>query len=89
MKYIATWIENTRGKHFEEMFAGTDFKLWDARIEIASWDDVRGLFLTGGSDISDDCPNQMISDSAVATLSKSSRSGLYFIPKYRGYQTSL
>ena len=62
MKHIATWIEKDRGKHFDELFAGTDFRLWNAREEEVPWDDVSGLMLSGGSDISADYLKQEISD---------------------------
>jgi putative glutamine amidotransferase len=65
MKHIATWIEKGRGKHFEELFAGSNFRLWDARVEKIPWDDVGGLLLTGGSDISAECLNQRVSDPAI------------------------
>jgi len=65
MKHIATWIEKDRGKHFDELFAESDFRLWNARVEEVPWDDVRGLLLSGGSDISAECLNQKVADPAV------------------------
>jgi len=65
MKHVATWIEKDRSKHFDELFTGSDFRLWNARLEEVPWDDLGGLLLTGGSDISAECLNQMVSDPAV------------------------
>jgi putative glutamine amidotransferase len=62
MKHIATWIEKDRNQHFDELFAGTDFRLWNARVEEVPWDEVTGLMLTGGSDISAEFLAQEISD---------------------------
>ncbi len=45
MNHIATWIEKDRGKHFDDLFAGSDFRLWNARVEEVPWPDVRGLML--------------------------------------------
>jgi putative glutamine amidotransferase len=65
MKHIATWIEKDRNKHFDEIFHGTDFRLWNARVEEVPWDDVRGLLLTGGCDISADWLGQKVPDPAL------------------------
>ena len=65
MKHIATWIEKDRGKHFDELFAGSEFRIWNARAEEVPWDLVAGLLLTGGSDIGAGCLNQSVSDPAV------------------------
>jgi putative glutamine amidotransferase len=62
MKHIATWIEKDRGKHFDELFAGTDFKLWNARTDDVPWNEVRGLMLSGGSDISGEWLKQPVND---------------------------
>jgi hypothetical protein len=51
MKHITTWIEEDCGKRFEELFARSDLRLWDARVDEVPWDDVGGLLLAGGSDI--------------------------------------
>ena len=65
MKHIATWIEKDRGQHFDELFAEkTGFRLWNARVEDVPWDEVRGLMLSGGSDISAEFLTQEISDPA-------------------------
>ena len=52
MKRIATWIEQDKGKHFDELFSGTEFQLVNARTDKVVWNDMGGLLLTGGSDIS-------------------------------------
>jgi len=65
MKPIATWMEKDRGKHFDELFTGTDFQLGNAREEEVPWDDVRGLLLSGGSDISIDHLTQVVPDAAL------------------------
>jgi putative glutamine amidotransferase len=62
MKHIATWIEKDRNKHFDELFAGTDYRVWNARVEDVPWRDVGGLMLSGGSDISADFLSQTVSD---------------------------
>jgi putative glutamine amidotransferase len=65
MKYIATWVEKDCGKHFDELFADSDFRLSNARMEEVPWDYVGGLLLTGGWDISAEYLNQSVSDPAV------------------------
>jgi putative glutamine amidotransferase len=62
MKHIATWIEKDREKHFDDLFANSGFRLWNARVEEVPWDDVRGLMLSGGSDISAEYLKQEIPD---------------------------
>ena len=65
MKHIATWIEEDRGKHFDELFAGLpEFRLWNARVEDVPWDEVSGLMLSGGCDISAEFLTQEVGDPA-------------------------
>jgi putative glutamine amidotransferase len=64
MKHIATWIEEGRTKHFDELFAGSEFKLHDARVTEVPWQEIGGLLLTGGSDISADYLKQPVADPA-------------------------
>lgn len=64
MKHIATWIEKDRGKHFDELFQGTEYRLWNAREEEVPGNDVTGLLLSGGSDISAGYLTQDIPDPA-------------------------
>jgi hypothetical protein len=40
MKQIATWIEKDRNKHFDEIFATTDFKVWNAREQDVPWNEM-------------------------------------------------
>lgn len=66
MKHLVTWIEKDRGKHFDEFFENSPFRLWNARVEEdIPWDDVGGLLLSGGSDISADWLKQPVPDSAL------------------------
>jgi putative glutamine amidotransferase len=64
MKHIATWIEKDRNKHFDELFANSQFRLWNARVEEVPWDDVGGLMLSGGCDISAEFLSQEVPDPA-------------------------
>jgi putative glutamine amidotransferase len=64
-KHIATWIEKDRDKHFDEIFAGTAYHVWNARVSEVPWDEVGGLMLTGGCDISADFLQQPVPDPAV------------------------
>ena len=65
MKNIATWIEKDRNKHFDEIFAGTDFRLWNARVEDVPLDEMQGLMLSGGSDISEEFLTQPVPDPSL------------------------
>ena len=62
MKHLATWIEIDRDKHFNEIFTGTDYRLWNARIEKVPWEDIGGLLLTGGCDVSAEFLKQPVPD---------------------------
>jgi putative glutamine amidotransferase len=64
-KNIATWIEKDRNQHFDEIFGGTHFQLWNARVAEVPWDDVGGLLLTGGGDVSADFLDQPVPDPSV------------------------
>ncbi len=65
MKQIATWIEKDKGKHFDELFSGTEFQLRNARVDEVLWDEIEALLLTGGSDISAEWLEQPIDDPTV------------------------
>jgi len=65
MKHIATWIEKDRNKHFDELFDGSGFRLWNARVEEVPWQDIRGLLLSGGADISAEYLRQPVPDPAL------------------------
>jgi putative glutamine amidotransferase len=99
MKHIATWIEKDREKHFDELAAAHDLRLWNARVEEVPWDEVRGLLLTGGTDISTEFLTQPVSDPALIhepdaardkwefpTLHKALADGLPILAICRGHQ---
>jgi putative glutamine amidotransferase len=65
MKSIATWIEKDKGKHFEELFDGSDYRLLNARVDEVFWDEVDGLLLTGGCDISPQWLEQPVPDPSL------------------------
>lgn len=62
MKHIATWIEKDREKHFDELAFACDLRLWNARVEEVPWDEVRGLLLTGGTDVAAEFLTQPVPD---------------------------
>ena len=65
MKHIATWVEKDRDKHFDEIFEGSEFRLWNARVSEVPWGEVRGLLLTGGADISAGYLKQAVPEPAL------------------------
>ena len=65
MKQIATWIEKDKGRHFDEIFGGTEYCLVNARTDEVVWNDMEGLLLTGGSDISAEWLKQPVPDPAL------------------------
>ena len=65
MKPIATWIEKDRDKHFDEIFDGSGYRLWNARVNEVPWGEIRGLLLTGGADISAGYLQQAVPDPAL------------------------
>jgi putative glutamine amidotransferase len=73
MKQIATWIEPDKGKHFDELFAHSDFQLLNARTDKILWDDIEGLLLTGGSDISAGWLAQSVTDYSLIRNSDEAR----------------
>ena len=89
MKHIATWIEKDREKHFDELFAGSDFRVWNARVEDVPWDDVRGLMLTGGCDISADYLTQLVSDPAHIEHPEPARDKWEFPTLHRALESGL
>jgi putative glutamine amidotransferase len=65
---IATWIRDVDEAHFQRVFAAfPTVRLWNARAAegVLPWDDVCGLLLTGGSDISAEFLKQPIPDPAL------------------------
>ena len=65
MKQIATWIEKDKGEFFDELFGGTAVQLVNARTDEVLWNDVGGLLLTGGSDISAGWLEQPVPDPSL------------------------
>ena len=65
MKHIVTWIEKDREKHFDELASACDVRFWNARVEEVPWDEVRGLLLTGGTDVSAGYLTQLVPDPAL------------------------
>ena len=62
LKHIATWIREVDAAHFERVFACyPGVRLWNARVEKVP-DEVDGLLLTGGSDISQKYLRQPVPD---------------------------
>ncbi|MCE0482885.1 MAG: gamma-glutamyl-gamma-aminobutyrate hydrolase family protein [Methylacidiphilales bacterium] len=65
IKHLATWIEKDKETHFHEVFPVDQFHLWNARVDDVPWDDISGLVLTGGCDISAEFLRQDIPDPAL------------------------
>ena len=89
MKHVATWIEKDREKHFDELFAGSDFRIWNARVEDVPWHDVRGLMLTGGCDISVDYLTQPVPDPAQIHEPEPARDKWEFPALHRALESGL
>lgn len=52
--------------YFDKIFGHqSDVKLWNGRSEEVPWDQIRGLLLTGGSDISRQFLQQAVADASV------------------------
>lgn len=63
MNSIATWIRESDHTHFERVFRRyPEIHLWNARTNSVPWEQVQGLLLTGGSDISPSYLKQPIPD---------------------------
>ncbi len=63
MKSIATWIRECDAASFARTFEKyPDVRLLNARTESISWDEIQGLLLTGGSDISEKFLRQPVPD---------------------------
>ncbi len=67
MKAIATWIDEASAPFFKWVFSNyPDLRVYDVRIEPAPpWEEVGGLMLTGGSDISEKFLRQPVPDSSL------------------------
>jgi putative glutamine amidotransferase len=99
MKQLATWIDKDAGQHFEELFQLPEFRLWNARVEEVPWNEVQGLVLTGGADISagflkqdvpnPECirrPNPVRDAWDFSALSRALEKGLPVLAICRGHQ---
>jgi len=65
LKQIATWIREVDEAHFARVFARyPDVRLWNARTEPVP-ENIQGLLLTGGSDISEKFLQQPVPNSAL------------------------
>ncbi|PAW78243.1 MAG: hypothetical protein B9S32_08130 [Verrucomicrobia bacterium Tous-C9LFEB] len=63
MNSIATWIRESDQAHFERVFRPyPEVHLWNARTDSVPWEQVQGLLLTGGSDISQSYLKQPVPD---------------------------
>lgn len=63
MKNIATWIRECDVVAFTRVFADfPEARLWNAELAPVPWEEMRGLLLTGGSDISEKFLRQPVPD---------------------------
>jgi putative glutamine amidotransferase len=66
LKNIATWIRECDEAPFERVFGQfPDVRLWNARTVSAPWEQMQGLLLTGGSDISREFLRQPVPDARL------------------------
>jgi putative glutamine amidotransferase len=66
VKQIATWIRECDEAHFERVFRPFPaVRLWNARTASVPWEEMTGLLLTGGSDISREFLRQPVPDPAL------------------------
>jgi len=66
MPNLATWIRQKDAKSFRPIFAKhPEIKVWNARTRNVSLDDMDGLLLSGGSDISPEFLRQDVPDPSV------------------------
>jgi putative glutamine amidotransferase len=66
LKQIATWIRACDEANFERVFGQfPEARLWNARTGEAPWDQMQGLLLTGGSDISQEFLRQPVPDARL------------------------
>ena len=66
MRNLATWIRQKDAKSFRTIFAKhPDIKVWNARTRNVPLDEMDGLLLSGGSDISPEFLRQDIPDPSV------------------------
>ena len=70
MPNLATWIRQKDAKSFRTIFAKhPDIKVWNARTRHVRLDEMDGLLLSGGSDISPEFLRQDVSERAPFTQS--------------------
>jgi putative glutamine amidotransferase len=63
LKHIATWIRKCDELPFTQVFKHySEVHLWNARTDPVPWEQMEGLMLTGGSDISESFLRQPVSD---------------------------
>jgi putative glutamine amidotransferase len=63
MKHVASWIRECDLDPFTKVFRNyPEVRIWNARIEPVEWNQINGLLLTGGSDISEGFLKQPVSD---------------------------
>lgn len=78
MKQIATWIEEVSVPYFERVFSVyPDVRLWNARTETVP-EQVDGLLLTGGCDISQEFLRQPVPDPGLIKEPNSARDAWEF-----------
>src|SRR5947207_15358660 len=66
MPNLATWIRQKDAKSFRTIFAkDPDIKVWNARTRNVTLDEMDGLLLSGGSDISPGLLRQDLPDPSV------------------------
>ncbi|MCE0499277.1 MAG: gamma-glutamyl-gamma-aminobutyrate hydrolase family protein [Methylacidiphilales bacterium] len=66
MKPIATWIRECDEAPFKRALAQfPEVRLWNARIDSVPWEQMHGLLLTGGSDISREFLRQPVPDTRL------------------------
>src|SRR5258708_33522691 len=66
MPNLATWIRQKDAKSFRTIFAKhPDIKVWNARTRNVPLDEMDGLLLSGGSDISPEFLRQVVPDPSV------------------------
>ncbi len=79
MKNVATWMREKDVKRFQDSVAfDPEVRLWDARAEEIPWDQIQGLLLTGGEDISKEYLNQPGADFSVLEDSDPARDAWEF-----------
>jgi putative glutamine amidotransferase len=100
MKHVASWIRECDLDPFANVFRNyPDLRIWNARTESVEWDQMEGLLLTGGSDISEGYLRQPVANKHLiedadpdrdrwefAQLSKALSAGMPILAICRGLQ---